>query len=108
MGYAVTITVVAAGPLAKLQAFLDQVQRIQPRAMLVFNVSFSPNEGGDPITGSSAQLTLSAQVFVAMQDEVSLLQRRTAGLVAGLERELEAEKADNARLRLELAERGSS
>lgn len=63
----VTISVVAAGKLDKLQAFLDQVQRIQPRAMLVFNVSFAPNEGGGPITDSGAQLTLSAQVFVATQ-----------------------------------------
>jgi len=43
------------------------VQRIQPRAMLVFNVSFTPNDSGDPITGSGALLTLSAQVFVATQ-----------------------------------------
>ena len=63
----VTITVVAAGKLEKLQAFLDQVQRIQPRAMLVFNVSFAPNGSGEAITGTSTLLTLSAQVFVAIQ-----------------------------------------
>jgi Tfp pilus assembly protein PilO len=63
----VTITVTATGKLDKLQAFLDQVQRIQPRAMLVFNVSFGANDSGGPITGTGAQLTLSAQVFVAMQ-----------------------------------------
>lgn len=62
----VTITISSTGPLEKLQRFLDQVQRVQPRAMLVFNVSFAPNEGGGPITGSGAQLTLTAQVFVSI------------------------------------------
>lgn len=63
----VTITISAAGQLEKLQRFLDQVQRVQPRAMLVFNVSFAPNDDGGPITGSSAQLTVTAQVFVSIQ-----------------------------------------
>jgi Tfp pilus assembly protein PilO len=67
---AVTITVTAVGQMTKLQAFLNQVQRIQPRAMLVFNVSFTPDESGGPITGS-AQLSLSAQVFVQMQAAIS-------------------------------------
>lgn len=76
---AVTITVTASGKLDKLQAFLDQVQRTQPRAMLVFNVSFAPNESGGPITGSGAQLTLSAQVFVALQTAAAPSATASAG-----------------------------
>ena len=79
---AVTITVTAAGRLDKLQAFLDQIQRIQPRAMLVFNVSFAPSENGGPITGSGAQLTLSAQVFVAMQQAATPTASATASATA--------------------------
>ena len=79
----VTITVVAAGKLDKLQAFLDQVQRIQPRAMLVFNVSFAPNGDGDAITGTSAQLTLSAQVFVATQQAATPSASASASAAAG-------------------------
>lgn len=63
---AVPITIAATGQMTKLQAFLNQVQRIQPRAMLVFSVSFTPGESGGPITGT-AQLSISAQVFVSMQ-----------------------------------------
>lgn len=63
---AVPITIAATGPMIKLQAFLNQIQRIQPRAMLVSNISFSPNAGGGPITGT-AELSISAQVFVAIQ-----------------------------------------
>lgn len=79
----VTITVVAAGKLDKLQAFLDQVQRIQPRAMLVFNVSFAPSGDGDAITGTSAQLTLSAQVFVATQQAATPSASASASAAAG-------------------------
>jgi Tfp pilus assembly protein PilO len=79
----VTISVAAAGKLEKLQAFLDQVQRIQPRAMLVFNVSFEPNDSGGPITGTGAQLTLSAQVFVAMQQAPSASASASASTAAG-------------------------
>jgi Tfp pilus assembly protein PilO len=62
----VAITITANGQMSKLQSFLNQVQRIQPRAMLVFSVSFVPDESGGPITGS-AQLSISAQVFVSIQ-----------------------------------------
>jgi Tfp pilus assembly protein PilO len=61
----VTITIAANGQMTKLQAFLHQVQRIQPRAMLVFSIAFSPTDNGGPITGI-AQLSISAQVFVSM------------------------------------------
>lgn len=63
----VTITISAVGAMEKLQRFLDQIQRIQPRAMLVYSVTFAPNDSGGPLTGSSAQLTVSAQIFVALQ-----------------------------------------
>jgi Tfp pilus assembly protein PilO len=61
----VTITIAVTGQMTKLQAFLNQVQRIQPRAMLVFSVAFGPDDSGGPITGT-AQLNLSAQIFVSM------------------------------------------
>jgi Tfp pilus assembly protein PilO len=79
----VTITVVATGKLDKLQAFLDQVQRIQPRAMLVFNVSFAPSDSGGPITGTGAQLTLNAQVFVATQQAATPTASASASTAAG-------------------------
>jgi Tfp pilus assembly protein PilO len=79
----VTITVTATGKLDKLQAFLDQVQRIQPRAMLVFNVSFAPNDSGGPITGTGAELTLSAQVFVALQQAATPAASASASTAAG-------------------------
>jgi Tfp pilus assembly protein PilO len=60
-----TITIAATGRMIRLQAFLTQVQRIQPRAMLVFSLAFVPDESGGPIT-DTAQLSLSAQVFVSI------------------------------------------
>jgi Tfp pilus assembly protein PilO len=63
----VTITISAVGPMEKLQRFLDQIQRIQPRAMLVYTVTFAPNDSGGALTGGTAQLTVSAQIFVALQ-----------------------------------------
>jgi hypothetical protein len=45
---------------------------------------------------------------IRMQDEMERHARGTTALLAGLERELEAEKADNARLRLALAERDAN
>jgi Tfp pilus assembly protein PilO len=79
----VTITIAASGQLEKLRSFLTQIQRIQPRAMLVFNVSFSPSDNGGPITGTSAQLTLSAQVFVAIQQAASPTARATNSTTPG-------------------------
>jgi Tfp pilus assembly protein PilO len=62
---AVTITISATGRLDRLRTFLDQIQRIQPRAMLLFNVTFAPADADAPIS-ASAQMTVSAQVFVSI------------------------------------------
>ncbi|WP_203930000.1 type 4a pilus biogenesis protein PilO [Virgisporangium ochraceum] len=62
----VTITIAAVGQMQKLQRFLDQIQRIQPRAMLVYTVTFAPNDSGGSLTGATSQLTVSAQIFVAL------------------------------------------
>jgi Tfp pilus assembly protein PilO len=62
----VTITINATGKLSNLQTFLNQIQRIQPRAMLVSDVGIAPGEGGESVSGA-ARLTVSAQVFVAVQ-----------------------------------------
>lgn len=62
----VTITINATGPLSGLQTFLDQIQRVQPRAMLVHDVGLAPSESGESVTGP-ARLTVGAQVFVSVQ-----------------------------------------
>lgn len=60
------ITINATGSLAALQTFLTQIQRIQPRAMLVHDVGFAPAQSEGSIV-DEARLTVSAQVFVSIQ-----------------------------------------
>jgi Tfp pilus assembly protein PilO len=58
------VTLTVKGPIARMGAFLDQLQLVQPRAVLVTGVSVSPDENQATL-GGSVQLALNLQVFVA-------------------------------------------
>lgn len=53
------ISLTAAGPTAKLNPFLDQLQKVQPRALLISTVNVTATTGG------RATLTLGLQAFYA-------------------------------------------
>jgi Tfp pilus assembly protein PilO len=62
--YALPITLNADGPAANLDRFLDQLQRVQPRAVLITSANATPVDQSGSLVGTVA-LTLSLQVFVA-------------------------------------------
>ncbi len=62
--YALPITVTAAGDMAPLGRFLDQLQQVQPRAVLIASANADPDEQGGSLAGRSS-LTLNLQAFVA-------------------------------------------
>ncbi len=57
--YALPISLTAAGPAAKINPFLDQLQQSQPRALLIANANVAAT------TGDRAALTLTLQAFYA-------------------------------------------
>lgn len=57
--YALPISLTAAGPAAKINPFLDQLQKAQPRALLISNANVAAT------TGDRAALTLTLQAFYA-------------------------------------------
>jgi Tfp pilus assembly protein PilO len=63
-GRAMAVTVTASGTTAKLSGFLDQVQREQPRAVLIDSADLIPDDGAETLAGS-ASLTLRLQIFYA-------------------------------------------
>jgi Tfp pilus assembly protein PilO len=58
------VTLTASGAVAKLGTFLDQLQQVQPRAVLVTGVSVVPEGQSASFTGT-VTLTLTMQIFVA-------------------------------------------
>ena len=62
--YALPITTNAAGSAAALEAFLQRVQRVQPRAVLVTDVTMVPNGDGADLS-DDVLLTLGFRAFVA-------------------------------------------
>ncbi|MEV4132319.1 type 4a pilus biogenesis protein PilO [Dactylosporangium sp. NPDC049742] len=56
--HALPISLTAAGPAAKIEPFLDQLQKVQPRALLVGTANLATTEG-------RTSLTLTIQAFYA-------------------------------------------
>ncbi|MDG6102232.1 type 4a pilus biogenesis protein PilO [Dactylosporangium aurantiacum] len=56
--YALPISLTAAGPAAKIDPFLDQLQKVQPRALLIGAANLATTEG-------RTSLTLTIQAFYA-------------------------------------------
>ncbi|TQS45395.1 type 4a pilus biogenesis protein PilO [Cryptosporangium phraense] len=62
--YALPITVTAVGTASKLEGFVNQLQRVQPRAVLISTANAAPNESSASLRGS-VLLTLGLQAFVS-------------------------------------------
>jgi Tfp pilus assembly protein PilO len=62
--YALPMTLVAVGSSAQLSAFLDQVQQVQPRAVLIMSVNAVPDARSESLAGA-VTLTMSMQAFMA-------------------------------------------
>ncbi|MFG1925875.1 type 4a pilus biogenesis protein PilO [Cryptosporangium sp. NPDC048952] len=62
--YGMPITITATGSASKLEGFLNQLQRVQPRAVLVSTTNAAPNESSKSLRGS-VLLTLGMQAFIA-------------------------------------------
>jgi Tfp pilus assembly protein PilO len=71
--FALPLTLTAAGATTGLDQFLDQLQRVQPRAVLITNASTAPAVQGTSFA-DSVTLTLSLQVFVAAAASASQTQ----------------------------------
>jgi hypothetical protein len=61
--YEISVTAVATGATANLDSFLQQIQQLQPRAILLMSVSEAPGA-----SAGQTQLTAVMQVFVAPTD----------------------------------------
>lgn len=57
------ISLTAAGPAAKIDPFLDQLQTVQPRALLISNINVAP--GNVEGAAESTKLTVNLQAFYA-------------------------------------------
>ncbi len=62
--YALPMTLIVVGTSTRLDEFLDQLQRVQPRAVLISTVNAGPAGGGTALDGA-VTLTLDLQAFVA-------------------------------------------
>lgn len=62
--YSVSINVVATGAIDNATAFINQLQAVQPRAILMTTV----NEAPGPTGGNSVQLNITFNAFVAPAD----------------------------------------
>jgi Tfp pilus assembly protein PilO len=65
--FALPVSVTALGTEAKLNGFLDQLQQVQPRAVLITSANAIPNEGSGSLAGT-VSLTLTMQVFTAPEN----------------------------------------
>jgi Tfp pilus assembly protein PilO len=68
VAYAMPITVSATGSATALTKFLDQLQAVQPRAVLISEVGLSGGAGTDPNTSADSgafTLSLTMEAFVA-------------------------------------------
>ncbi|MEN3359422.1 MAG: hypothetical protein V7637_3404 [Mycobacteriales bacterium] len=68
--YALPVTLTAAGSTTALASFLNQLQRVQPRAVLVDHVIAAPAEPDVNLAGG-VTLTVGVQVFIAAADRSS-------------------------------------
>jgi Tfp pilus assembly protein PilO len=62
--HALPITLTAAGRVGDVDRFLDELQKVQPRAVLISTANIAADEGAGAVPGS-VTLTLNLQVFVA-------------------------------------------
>jgi Tfp pilus assembly protein PilO len=62
--YAVPVSLTATGTAAQLNRFLDQLQQIQPRALLISSANAVPADEGGSLAGP-VTLTFAVQAFVA-------------------------------------------
>lgn len=60
--FALPVSLSVAGPTAKMNAFLEQLQVIQPRAVLISSVNFAPTSTANTNT---ANVTIALQAFYA-------------------------------------------
>lgn len=60
----IPVTISVAGDVDRLRQFLNQLQQVQPRAVLILSGTLSPAGDEGTFTGT-VTLTLNAQVFVA-------------------------------------------
>jgi len=63
--YALPVTLTAAGRVDALGDFLNELQQVQPRAVLINNANLAAAEKGAALTAGTAKLMLSLQVFVS-------------------------------------------
>jgi Tfp pilus assembly protein PilO len=57
--YALPVSLTVTGPTAKMNAFLDQLQKEQPRALLISSVNFAPSSAED-LNRSNVTINLTA------------------------------------------------
>jgi hypothetical protein len=67
--YAMPLTVSAAGPVKNLVRFVDQLQTVQPRAVLIGSVNFAP-VGADANFAGALTLTLAMEAFLSPPDAI--------------------------------------
>jgi Tfp pilus assembly protein PilO len=60
--YALPVSLTVAGPTAKMNPFLDQLQQVQPRAVLISSVNFAPSSATDL---DRSNVTINLQAFYA-------------------------------------------
>jgi Tfp pilus assembly protein PilO len=60
------LTLTVNGGIVGQIAFLEQLQQVQPRAVLIIGTNVVPGDGAESL-GGSVTLTLSVQIFVAVQ-----------------------------------------
>ncbi|GAA2326779.1 type 4a pilus biogenesis protein PilO [Dactylosporangium salmoneum] len=62
--YALPVSLNVAGPTVKMNPFLDQLQQVQPRAMLISSVNFAPSSS---TSLDKAVVTINLEAFYAPQ-----------------------------------------
>jgi Tfp pilus assembly protein PilO len=62
--YALPVSLTVGGPTAKMNAFLDQLQKVQPRAVLIDSVNFAPSSSNAADAGKS-NVTINLSAFYA-------------------------------------------
>jgi hypothetical protein len=60
--YALPVSLNVTGPTAKVNPFLDQLQQVQPRAVLIGSVNFAPSSAAGLDRSS---VTINLQAFYA-------------------------------------------
>jgi Tfp pilus assembly protein PilO len=60
--YALPVSLTVAGPTAKMNPFLDQLQQSQPRAVLISSVNFAPSSAA---SADKSNVTITLQAFYA-------------------------------------------